>query len=205
MSAPLWLGGYGAAAIVLVAGGAAKAAKPDGTARALRHLLPSPRFGAVASAVTSPVAIRAAVRAAGAAEVVIGGAALVAGGRWPALLIAGSYFAFAIVVGTAVRRNAPLTSCGCFGEVDAPPTAGHAAVNLAFAAIAASVVAEGARPAALVPRGVEQVAGGHPLVAGVFVLLTASVAYLAYLVMAVLPQTVAAARALRPAQPEVPV
>ncbi len=196
MSAPLWFGGYGAAAIVLVAGGGAKAARPASTSRALRQLIPAP-IGAVASPL--------AVRVAGAAEVAIGGAALVMGGRWPAFLIAASYLVFAVVVGIAARRDSPITSCGCFGEIDAPPTAVHALLNAGFAAIAASLVVGDSRPDAVLPRGVRQVAAGHPLTGGVFVLLTAVIAYLAYLVMAVLPQTAAAARALRPTGREVRV
>jgi hypothetical protein len=194
VSPPLWLGGYGAAAIVLAVGGGAKAARPAATARALRE------FG-----VPAPVAVFAspvAVRAGGAAEVVVAGAALVAGGRWPAAVIAVSYLAFAVVVALAAKSRSPLTSCGCFGEVDAPPTAAHAAVNFGIAAIAASVLATRTPPAALLGGGIRQVAAGHPLVGAVFLLLTAVVAYLAYLVMAVLPQTVATARALHPPQPD---
>lgn len=182
MSVPLWLGGYGAAAIVLAAGGGAKAARPAATARALRQLgLP-----------VSPLAVCAG----GAAEVLVGGAGLVVGGRGPAVLVAASYLVFAIVVVAASRRGSPLTSCGCFGEVDAPPTLAHALLNLAFAGFAATVVL-GGRPDAVLSGGVQRVAAGQPLVGAVFVVLTITIAYLAYLVMAVLPRTAAAARALR--------
>ena len=184
MSVPIWLGGYGAAAVVLAGAGAAKVARPANTARALRQL------GLPASTV--------AVRAGAASEVLVGGAAVFVGGRWPAALLAASYLAFAVVVVVASRRGSPLTSCGCFGEVDAPPTLVHAVVNAAFAAMAASLLV-GGRPPAIVPAGAQRVAAGHPLVGAVFVLLTLTIAYLAYLVMAVLPKTSAVAR-LRHAQ-----
>jgi hypothetical protein len=181
MNAPIWLGGYGAAAVLLAGAGVAKAARPANTARALRQL------GLPAST--------SAVRAAATAELLVAASVLVVGGRWPAALLAASYLVFAAVVTLASRRGSPLSSCGCFGEVDAPPTVVHAMLNLCFAAMAASLLV-GGRPPALVPGGAERVAAGDPLLGAVFVLLTLTIAYLAYLVMAVLPKTSAAARAL---------
>jgi hypothetical protein len=180
VNVPLWFGGYGAAAIVLAAGGAAKAVRPAGTARALRRL----RVPA------SP----AVVRTGGAAEMAVGGAALVAGGRWPAVLVLVSYAAFTAVVAVAARRGSPLSSCGCFGEVDAPPTNLHAVLNAAFAALAAAAVARaGAVPSVVTAAG--HVAGGRPVAQFAFWLLTATAAYEAYLAMAVAPRTAAAGRA----------
>jgi hypothetical protein len=182
VSVSLWLGGYGAAAIVLAAGGGAKAARPAATARAMRQLgLP---------------AHDSAVRIGGAAEVLIGGAALLVGGRVPAALVLASYAMLAVVVAVALRRGMSLTSCGCFGEVDAPPTWLHAGLNLAFAASALALLTGRRGPPAVLVGGATRVAAGQPLAAAVFVFLIATIAYLAYLMMAVLPRTAAAARQL---------
>src|SRR5579871_2899030 len=94
------------AAVLLVWAGAAKAWRPGDTARAL----------AVAHLPATP----AAVRALALVEVAVGVGAVVAGG--PALAaMACSYGGFAAFVGVALRQGWPLSSCGCFGEPDAPP------------------------------------------------------------------------------------
>jgi hypothetical protein len=179
MIAPPLFGGYSAGALLLVAGGAAKTFRPDGTARALGQLgLPIP-----------PPALTSLVRAGGVAEILVGAAALVLGGSIPAALVAASYVLFAAVVVAAVRLGAPLSSCGCFGQVDAPPTPSHAVVNLALAACAMASLAGGR----VVPSTTGYLAR-QPAAAIPFLILTAVTAYLAYLVMAVLPRTVAAVR-----------
>jgi uncharacterized membrane protein YphA (DoxX/SURF4 family) len=111
-----------AAAALLVLSGPGKVRRPDGTARALRQTgLPAPR---------------AAVRALGVVETVVGVGVIVAGDRWilPAGLAA-LYAGFAMFVLLAVWRRAPLTSCGCFGAAGVSPTPVHAGVDAGLATI----------------------------------------------------------------------
>ena len=103
-----------AAAALLVFAGGAKVARPDDTARALRV---SPHL----------------VRGAAALEAAVGAGALVTG---PVLgyLVAASYTGFGVFVLTALRRGTPLSSCGCVGEPDTPPTVSHGVADLVLAA-----------------------------------------------------------------------
>jgi hypothetical protein len=178
VNAPVVLGAYGAAALLLAAGGGAKALRPHATARALGQLDLLPRQAG--RLVFSP----AAVRIAGLVEVAVGGAALFAAGRAgtaAAGAVAASYALFAVVVAMAYRRRAPLSSCGCFGETEAPPTPAHAALNLGFAACAVAVLVGS-------HASVARVTTDRPATGVVFALLTVTTAYLAYLVMTLLPQ-----------------
>ena len=172
----MWLGAYLAAVVLLAAAGMAKAIRPSGTARALSLL--------------APAVPTSAVRAAAAVEVGLGGWAVVRGGTAAAVLVACSYLGFFGFVVAALARHSPLSSCGCFGEPDSPPTAIHAVLN-ASAALVAFAAALGYHPS-VVDAVHAQPAGGVP-----FVVLTATVAYLGYLAMAVLPRAAAAAKALR--------
>ena len=73
---------------------------------------------------------RVAVRIGGAIEVVIGVAALLVGGPVLCALVAASYLAFAGFVVVALRTGAPISSCGCFGKVDTPPSVVHVVLDL---------------------------------------------------------------------------
>lgn len=107
-------------AAVIVVGGLAKMASPDGFSSLLRTLgLP---------------AGRGLSRASGVVEVVLGAAAIVLGGRAAALLVGLAYTAFAVVVVLARRSGA--ASCGCFGSVASPPSLVHVVVNAVSAAVA---------------------------------------------------------------------
>ena len=88
------------------------------------------------------------VRAGGIAEAVVAVAALATGWWFLALLVAASYLAFALFVIGALRAGKPLSSCGCFGKVDTPPTMVHVVIDLAAVAIAVGValVAAGIPP-----------------------------------------------------------
>ena len=98
------------ASALLALGGAFKAVDPADTAYALRALgLPHAAL---------------LVRAGGAAEVVIGVGALAVGGPVFAALVALSYLAFAGFVVVALHSGSPISSCGCFGKVDTPPSVG---------------------------------------------------------------------------------
>jgi hypothetical protein len=170
---PVWAGPYLAAALLLVAAGLAKVRRPADTSIALRRAgLPAPEW---------------AVRAGAAAEVAAGCWALTSG-REAAGLVALSYLGFAGFVALALRRGSPVSSCGCFGRADSPPTVSHVVLNLAAAATAAWAAFHAHAGAATVLR--QQPLAGVPLV-----LLTGAVAYLASLVIGVLPKTLAAGSA----------
>lgn len=129
------IGIYLVAAVLLVGAGAAKAARPGDTARALievvRHEGRPPRLSLrVASS---------AVRLLAGAEAVLGVAAIVFPITPLAALVAASYVAFAAFVLYARARGGPLATCGCFGSPDTPPTLTHAVVNLCLAAGAVGV------------------------------------------------------------------
>ena len=53
-----------------------------------------------------------------------------------AALVAVSYLAFAGFVIVALRSGAPISSCGCFGKVDTPPSVVHVVLDVAFAGVA---------------------------------------------------------------------
>jgi len=111
---------------LLLLGGALKAAQPADTARTL---------DALGVRVSKPF-----VRAGGLVEVGIAAGALVTG-AWPfAALVAASYLVFLAFVVAALRSETPLSSCGCFGRADTPPTLVHVAVNAAAAGVALVVL-----------------------------------------------------------------
>lgn len=157
---------------LLAAGGALKVRRPGDTARALRVMgLPS-----------SP----AIVRAGAAVELAVGVGAGIWGSRSLAAAVALSYLGFAAFVWAALRRGAPLSSCGCFGAQDTPPTYVHVVLDLAAAGVAGAV--------ALGPPG----AGvgvvdlgridGSPVLPVVFLVLIATSAWLAYVALSLLPR-----------------
>lgn len=155
---------------LLLLGGALKAAQPSDTARALEVLgLP----------VSKPL-----VCAGGLAEVGIAAVAL-ATGAWPfAALVALSYLLFLVFVVAALRSNAPLSSCGCFGRADTPPTFVHIAVNAAAVGVAlAAVVAPLPGFASIVA---DQPAWGIP-----FLFLGVVGVYLVFLMLSALPRVFA--------------
>jgi hypothetical protein len=77
-----------------------------------------------------------AVRALGAAELVVGTGTLLLASRWWPAALAALYAGFAAFVVLALWRNTPLSSCGCFGAAETPPTPLHAGINAAIAAVA---------------------------------------------------------------------
>jgi hypothetical protein len=170
-------GPFIASAALLGAGGALKVHRPATTARALRAMgLPG-----------SP----ALVRAGAAVEVGVAVSALAWASRPFALAVAGSYLAFAGFVLAALRRDVPLSSCGCFGVQDTPPTPGHVILNLAAAAVALAVAAHPGG-AALADIGH---LGGSLVERVLFVVLTAVAAWFAYIALTLLPQVVGARKA----------
>ena len=156
-----WTGPYLVVCGLLAVAGAAKAWSPDTTARALRAAgLPSDRR---------------LVRVAGGLEAVIAVAALLTGLPVLAGVVAASYLAFSAFIVVALVRGTPISSCGCFGKPDTPPSRLHVAINLG-AAVVATAVATG--PARSLPRAL-----AHQPLAGLPLLVVAGAAgYLAYLV-----------------------
>ena len=174
MTTPAWYGAYAAAAGLLAIGGAMKVFKPDDTANALKSLrLPG---------------ARQLVRAGGGVEAVVGAWALALGGVNPAVIIAASYVAFAAFVVAAMRSRTPVGSCGCFGEVDTPPTVGHIAINVGAATVAALSAFTGRAPS-LSKMISEQGWAAVPLLAFI-----ATAGYLAFLTIAILPRLLTVAR-----------
>jgi hypothetical protein len=119
---------------LLVLAGVAKAVRPDDTARALVLLLP----GRI-SRVLSFAWTRRAIRIGALMEAALGACALVFPGSITAALVAVSYTVFLFTVVYARRRGGPLSTCGCFGRPDTPPTALHVVLNVVFVATAVSV------------------------------------------------------------------
>ena len=155
---------------LLLLGGALKAAQPADTARALDAL------GLRGST--------ALVRAGGVAEVGIAAGALVTG-AWPfAALVAISYLLFLAFVAAALRSRTPLSSCGCFGHADTPPTLIHAGIDAAAAGVAlAAVVAPLPSVASILA---DQPWWGIP-----FLFLAVVGVYLVFLVLSALPRVFA--------------
>jgi len=159
---------YAAAAVLLAVAGVPKVRDPGDLVRAVRSVgMP---FG------------RASVRAFAVAEVAVAVAALVAPGRLTALLLAAMYAGFTAFVGLALRRGGVLSSCGCFGRADTPPTRAHALVTGAAGVVGLLVATDppGARPwSVLTDAGALAVLG--------LVALVGLVGFLGWQVMAVLP------------------
>lgn len=105
-----------AAAGLLVLAGVQKAVDPVPLVRALRSVgLRVPSL---------------AVRAFALAEIGIGAGGLLTGNGWA---VAASYLVFTVFVVVAKIRGGVLSSCGCFGKQDVPPTWLHAGVTTALA------------------------------------------------------------------------
>jgi methylamine utilization protein MauE len=161
---PALLAPFLAAAAVIVLAGAAKTVRPANTARALRQLgWPG-----------SPLLVRCL----GVVEVLLGATAAVNGNRIAAALLALSYLGFSAFVAAALRHGGAVSSCGCFGQPDTPPTISHLLVVVAGSMVSAAVAL---RPGA----GLTAVSGGR----GVAVVLLAGIGtWLAVLSMTLLPR-----------------
>jgi hypothetical protein len=83
----------------------------------------------------------AAVRVFGAAEAVLGLACAAVGTRPLAALVALSYLGFTGFLVAALRAGGAVSSCGCVGREDTPPTRSHVAVTATLAATAIAAVA----------------------------------------------------------------
>lgn len=162
-----------ASAILLAIGGASKLLRPANTSHALRGLgLPAANSG---------------VRLLAGAELGVATGALTVGGRLAWLLVAGAYLGFAGFVVLARARGGAVSSCGCFGTPDTPPTLVHVLVTTAASAVA---FATAGHP----PGPVLDAVADMPLLGLPFLLVTGCCVWFAYAAVTVLPKTVALAR-----------
>ncbi len=176
-----------AAAALLAVAGMPKLGDPLPLVRALRS--------------TGLPAGRPLVRTVALAEVLLGAAAVVAPGRLTAALVALAYLLFTAFVGLVRHRGGVLSSCGCFGRADTPATPTHLVLTATLAAAAGAVAVQPPPP------------GVWGTVPPVLLLTTAGyaalLAFLGYLLLAVLPTVTATAvrsagAATSPAQRPVP-
>jgi hypothetical protein len=168
-------GPFAIATVVLALGGALKAMSPADTAYALRALrLPS-----------APMLVRAG----GAFELAVAVGALVTGATGLAIVVALSYAVFAVVVMLALAAGTPISSCGCLGRIETPPSWVHVGIDVVAAGVAAAaavaVDAEIALP---------DVLSKQPLLGVPFLVLLGVGVALVFLAFTALPKTLAAAR-----------
>jgi hypothetical protein len=151
-----------------------------GLAGVAKVLSPDPTVGAL-RAVGLPAG-RGLVRGLGAAEVVVAVAAVL----WPpAVAAAGlAYLGFVGFTAVAARLDTPLRSCGCFGRDETPSSPLHVVFNV-VAAGALLVLAVSGMPLLPALAWLELVG---------FLAFAAVGVYVAYLLLAVLPETLAVAR-----------
>jgi hypothetical protein len=121
------------ASALLAVAGAPKVLDPVNTVGALRSVgLRVPRI---------------AVRAFGAVETTLGVATLLTGDRVLAALVALSYAAFSVFLVIALRAGGAVSSCGCVGSADTPPTRSHLVVTASLTLT--SALAAGTNPGGL--------------------------------------------------------
>jgi hypothetical protein len=166
MSLPPVTAPYLAAITLLGAAGVAKAIRPAETANALT--------GAGLSVG------RAWVRVGAVLEVSLAVAAWLLPGPVTGGLVAVAYAVFAAFILVALQRGWVLTSCGCFGRPDSPPTVAHAVLNIGAAACAVWWAV--AWPAGFGFSHLVRLFSHQPWHGGPLVLVSAVVTGLAYLV-----------------------
>jgi len=106
------------ASALLAVAGAPKVVHPANTVGALRSV------GWAVPPIT--------VRAFGAGETALGIATLLTGARILAAFVALSYATFSVFLIVALRSGGAVSSCGCIGRADTPPTRSHLAVTAAL-------------------------------------------------------------------------
>ena len=167
-----------AAAGLLALAAPGKLLRPSLTTNALRQL------GLPGSAVL--------VRLLGVGELALAAAVWLAPSRPVLALLALAYAAFAGFVAVALRRGTALSSCGCFGRADTPPTRVHLGVVVTAALVAVAAVVTGSGSVGEVVA--DGPAYGVPLLAAIAVTV-----WLSWAALAVLPRVVVAARGQAPA------
>ena len=151
---------------LLALAGGMKVVSPDPTSRALR-------------AAGLPHA-RVLVRGIGLVEVLIGVTGIVRGSSIVAFSAAAFYAGFAWFVIHALRHRLAISSCGCFGAAETPPSMNHVIVNIGAVLV---LTIAGFFP--IGPwGGIDQLTPG---LAVAFIGFTAVTIYLLYAILAVLP------------------
>ena len=163
---PVHSGPVTAVMILLLVAGAQKLLDPSSTSGALQ-----------AAGLPSALAL---VRALGLVEVGAGVAYLVWGGPLPAAAGALLYAGFGWFVINAIARDLPISSCGCLGATETPPTMIHVVMNLgSLGVLVAAVIIPVAPLGGLVGQELD-VLVPH-------VLFTGATVYLLYALLTVLP------------------
>lgn len=122
---------------LLVLAGAAKAVRPDDTARALILLVPG------RDSRTPPLKFtRRVVRIVALLEVGLGACALLFPRTVTAVPVALSYTVFVCISVYAKQRGGALSTCGCFGRSDTPSTGPHVVLNVIFAVTAVTLAVQ---------------------------------------------------------------
>jgi hypothetical protein len=124
---------------------------------------------------------RHSVQAFALAETTAGIAGLARPGLVTGAAVAVLYVGFGVFLLWLLVQQVPVTSCGCLGAREAPPSVIHLALNVCAAA-AAVAVAAGAKPSGIVPFTIDLSYRAIPFVIGM-----AAIAYAAYLAVAFLP------------------
>lgn len=169
-------GPFTIAALLLALGGASKVLDPGDTATALRGAgIPLGRW---------------AVRIGAAAELAVGVYAAVVGDQVSAVLVACSYAAFATFVAVALVRHLPISTCGCFGKADTPPSLVHVVFDVAAAAAAISVIVD---PGV----GLRDAVSRQPWSGIPYAVVLATGVYAAMLSLTALPRALALVREMR--------
>ncbi len=175
------IGPYLVACALLALAGAAKAARPADTARALGDLVRLPAR-----------LLRTVVRTGAIAEMVLGLAALVRPQPATAALVAASYGGFASYVAYARSRGGSIATCGCFGTPDTPATGIHIALDLGLGASAVAL-------AVAAPSGsIVSILGDQPWSGIPLLLASGAGTWLALLALSTFAKLHAARRLFRP-------
>lgn len=114
-----WTGPLAVAAILAVVAGVAKVVRPGPVVVALRG---------IGVSFASPTVVRLGSLL----EAILGGVAVGSGWRPAILALGATYLAFATFV-TVAQSHPGISSCGCFGETDAPPSWRHVIVDCGLA------------------------------------------------------------------------
>jgi hypothetical protein len=164
-----------AAGGLLIVAGVPKIRRPHETARALRS-----------------VGVKAArdghVRLLAVAEVTLGVLAIATSSRLVVAAVAALYAGFTVFLVVALRGDGVVSSCGCSGRADTPPTWGHVVMTSAFTV--ACVVATVGGSTGLAQLDWSGALGTSAAVAA----LAAITTWLGWLVLTALPRLTAAAR-----------
>lgn len=140
-------GPYFMLATLLVVSGVPKLSNPASTTRALEGIGLPPKAWVG--------------RLVGVSEIAAGVAVIAFGGRASALAFTALYAGFAGFIAIGIRSSR-VSSCGCFGAIDTPPSALHLAVDLAAVGIGTVAVM---RPIGDITSVMREVPwGGWPLV-----------------------------------------